>query len=229
MRPHAILFDAVGTLIHPTPAVAEVYARVGAQFGSPRTPTEVAARLRPAYAEQDHHDVLADLTTSEDRERARWRSIIRTALDDLTDAEGCFAALYAHFASPSAWSLDPLAEPVLTAIAAQGIAIGLASNFDRRLHPIVAALPGLRPVQAVVVSSEVGYRKPAPKFFAAALGQVRTSAEQTWFVGDDLNNDYQGARLAGLYSILFDPAGRHAREPDVRRIEQLDQLLDWLA
>ena len=46
----AVFFDAVGTLIHPQPSAAAVYAAVGRRFGTRRTEEEIAARFPTAFA-----------------------------------------------------------------------------------------------------------------------------------------------------------------------------------
>ena len=71
----------------------------------------------------------------------RWRDIVASVLDDVTDPEGCFEELYRHFARPEAWTCDPQAAPVLEQLAARGLVLGLASNYDHRLRPVAAGKP----------------------------------------------------------------------------------------
>ncbi len=100
----------------------------------------------------------------------------------------------------------------------------MASNFDRRLRGVAAGLPALADVQHFVISSEVGWRKPAPQFFAALTATVGVPAPRMLLVGDDWANDYLGAQAAGLRAVLFDPRGRAST--DARRIGQLAELLE---
>jgi len=99
----------------------------------------------------------------------------------------------------------------------------MASNFDRRLRSVVAGVPALAPLQHLIISSEVGWRKPAPQFFQALCRVIGLPPENILYVGDDPTNDYQGAVAAGLESILFDPHGEHPEIP--RRIASLTDLL----
>src|SRR5262249_24839025 len=103
----AIFFDAVGTLIHPEPVASRVYFEVGRRFGSRLTEEEIAARFLQAYRRQEELDRAQAWHTSEERERARWRDIVCHVLDDAADRDSCFAELYAHFARPTSWRLDP--------------------------------------------------------------------------------------------------------------------------
>jgi putative hydrolase of the HAD superfamily len=218
-----IFFDAVGTLIHPDPPAPEVYARVGQGLGSRSTVETVTIRFSEAFDRQERLDWAGGLETSEEREYRRWQEVVAQVLDDVKDSDACFRQLHEHFRHAGAWRLDPEAAVVLEQLADWGLLLGLASNFDRRLRDVVAGLPGLRRMGRLVISSEVGWRKPAPEFFAAVLRQAGVPGDQVLLVGDDLTNDYRGARSAGLRAVLVDP--HHRLSADVARIRRLPDLL----
>jgi putative hydrolase of the HAD superfamily len=215
----AVFFDAVGTLLHPDPSPAYVYATVGRQFGCRYSEEEVGTRFRAAFRAEDEADRCAGWRTGEERELARWHRIVATVLDGLTGraAEECFRELWAHFARPEAWRCDPDAATVLVELARRGYVLGMASNFDGRLHRVAAGLPALAALACIVISSEVGWRKPAPEFFAALCASVELPPAQVLVVGDDPTND-GAARAAGLHVRLLAGAG-----PD-----GLDRLRDLL-
>jgi putative hydrolase of the HAD superfamily len=225
--PTAIYFDAVGTLLHPEPSAPAVYHAVGQRLGSRLDLATVASRFRTAFCRQEEQDQADGLRTDEAREEARWRAIVAEVLDDVTDPETCFRELYMHFAQPQAWRCFSEAAETLQALHRRGYRLGLASNFDARLPPLVAALPGWPPLADVVVSSEVGWRKPAPEFFQALCTRAGLPADRILLVGDDLGNDYEGARAAGLQAILLDPAGTEPLPPS-DCIAGLGKLLDLL-
>lgn len=220
----AVFFDAVGTLLHPQPPAAEVYARVGKQYGSRLTVAEVRTRFRAAFQHQEALDRDNLLQTSEEREYVRWQRIVAAVLDDVTDRDVCFQELFAHFGRPEAWHLEADAAFTLQELAGRGFVLGLASNYDRRLRDVVAGLPALRPLRHLVISSEVGWRKPAAPFFAAVCHDTGLATGTILFVGDDRVNDYAGSRAAGFQAVLFDPHVRYD-EQDVRRITRLTELL----
>jgi putative hydrolase of the HAD superfamily len=198
----AVFFDAVGTLIHPEPPAAAAYAGVARALGSRLTEAEIATRFRTAFSRQEALDRSGGWRTSEERERRRWRAIVSEVLDDVCDAERCFQDLFTHFARPVAWRCDPGAAEVLTELDRRGCAVGLASNYDGRLHTVVAGFPELRPLRHVVISSEVGWRKPSPQFFGALCALAGLPPAQVLHVGDDRVNDYEGALAAGLRALL---------------------------
>ncbi|MHC4777367.1 MAG: HAD family hydrolase, partial [Planctomycetota bacterium] len=93
---------------------------------------------------------------------------------------------------------DPEAEAVLDALG-RTKKLALVSNFDH--HPHVHRLLedlGLKPrFDAVVVSSEVGAKKPDPLIFSVALRRTGSEPGSTVHVGD-APEDVRGARAAGI-------------------------------
>jgi putative hydrolase of the HAD superfamily len=223
-EPGAMYFDAVGTLIHPDPPAPSVYAAVGRRHGSSVTIEAITAHFRIAFRRQEAIDRLSGWRTDEAREYARWRAIVAETLVDVTDPEACFRELYSYFARPDAWRVQADAGLTLQALAERGWHVGIGSNFDARLRGVVAGLPELRPVQTMVISSEVGFRKPADPFFDEIRRKVKMALTRIVYVGDDFATDYAGARAAGLKAILFDPEGK-CRDSKVQRVVRLTDLL----
>lgn len=217
-----VFFDAVGTLIHPHPAPGLIYAEIGQRHGSRLGAEEVSRRFSVAFRAEELRDANDGYRSSEAGEVARWRRIVATVLDDVTDAARCYAELYAHFARPDAWRCEPGTAAALIALRQAGYIVGVASNFDWRLRNLVVALPELATIEHVAISSELGWKKPAPAFFAALCAMTGRSAEQLLLVGDDWENDYLGARAAGMHGRLFDPRGRST---EGERIASLGELL----
>jgi HAD superfamily hydrolase (TIGR01662 family) len=56
---------------------------------------------------------------------------------------------------------------------------------------------------AIIVSADVGWRKPSLRIFRKALQTMRISALETVYVGDELDHDVEGAMKAGMYTILL--------------------------
>jgi putative hydrolase of the HAD superfamily len=71
------------------------------------------------------------------------------------------------------------------------------------------ALPELRMVglgdffNPVIVSGDLGYRKPDPRLFHKALEGLGERAEETVYIGNDLDNDVLGARQVGMKTVFF--------------------------
>jgi putative hydrolase of the HAD superfamily len=219
----AVVLDAVGTLIVPEPPAPRVYAAVGGRYGSRLAPEVIAQRFAAAFRWQEAVDRAAGFRTSEPRELERWRYIVATVLDDVSDPEACFRELFEHFSRPDAWRCDPDAEAVLRELAGRGYTLAMASNYDRRLRRVAAGKPELQLLRHLVISSEVGWRKPAAGFFEALCRSLGHPADQILHVGDDPANDYEGAHAAGLHALLFDPNGEAPTGVD--RIRHLREFL----
>jgi len=54
---------------------------------------------------------------------------------------------------------------------------------------------------AVIVSSDVGIRKPDPRIFTYALRKLNVEPEQCVFVSDELNDDLGGAKVLGIKTV----------------------------
>jgi len=222
----AVFFDAVGTLIHPVPAAATVYAEVGKRFGGHFDERTLAQAMREAFLRQEDVDRRQGWRTSETREIERWRTIVGEVLPGATNPEACFATLYDHFSLAANWRIEPGTTYVVAALRQRGLAVGLASNYDRRLYSVVQGMPALAGLAAIVISSEVGWRKPGAAFFATMCDTVQIARQETVYVGDDLINDYEGARAARCQAVLYDPAGQSAA--DISSIGNLEGILGWL-
>ena len=221
----AVIFDAVGTLIHPTPSVATVYAEFAARHGAEIAPETIRARFPAAFRKQETIDRDAGWVTSEARERQRWQQIVTETLYKVPDAEACFRELYEHYAQPESWVVADDAVAVLEAFHERGYTLGLASNLDRRLQTVIDGFPALsRFLETVIISSIVGYRKPSGCFFDIVRERLGNPPPHTIaFVGDDFDNDFNGANTAGFHAILLDESSRYPKVTP--RIATLSDLL----
>jgi putative hydrolase of the HAD superfamily len=217
----AIAFDAVGTLITPDPPVAALYHAIGSRHGSRLTAEAIRSRFSVAFRVEEERDRAAGWRTNPAREFDRWRQIVSAVLDDVTDPDACFRELWDHFSQPTSWRCLPDAGLLLAELSNRGLMAGLASNFDNRLRAVAAGLPDLTAIGPIVVSAEVGWRKPAAEFFAAVIRAFGCRPSEILLVGDDYENDFVGANAAGLQAILLGAASR----PGVVGINRLADLV----
>jgi putative hydrolase of the HAD superfamily len=225
-RIRAVYFDAVGTVILPAPSAHLVYAEVARRMGHAVDSNAIRERLWAAFQREEAEDRLAQWRTSEDRERQRWSRIVDASLPEV--GASCFGELFQHFGQGRAWQVIDGATEAFEGLRQLSLPLGLASNYDGRLESVVAERPELAPLrERLVISSRVGFRKPAPEFFAEVIRQADCNPQEILFVGDDLENDFLGAQAAGLQPLLFDPAKRH---PDIHpQLARLQDLPQWVA
>lgn len=105
-----------------------------------------------------------------------------------------------------------------------GYALALVSNFT--YAPVVYA--GVRKLgfssyfNCILVSDDVGWRKPHPRMFEEALKRLDKNVEQAVFVGDNPMEDIQGAKGVGMKAIFIpsqfftvEDAGKAPQPPDL--------------
>jgi putative hydrolase of the HAD superfamily len=194
-----VLFDAVGTLIYPHPPAAAVYHGVAARYGSALTAGEIGKRFSAALATSHG----AEGATSEAHERRRWQQIVAAVIDDAParTRDKIFDELWQHFARPTSWRVYLDVVETLAALCNRGFRLGIASNFDDRLHEVIKGHAGLQCFEQVLVSSALGYAKPDPRFFAMAQEILAAQPDEIALVGDDEIADIAAARAAGWHAI----------------------------
>ncbi|HWE36953.1 MAG TPA: HAD family hydrolase [Isosphaeraceae bacterium] len=220
-----IVLDAVGTLIEASPSVAVAYAEAARRQGVEVDPGLVRERFRQHFGADEADELRGALSTDEARERDRWRRLVGLVLPELPDPARGFDELWGHFARPDAWRCFDDVPAALDALERAGVAVRIGSNFDGRLRSVVAGLPALAGRSGgVVISSEVGVRKPHPGFYRAAVASLGLPAGRVLFVGDDPGHDVEGPRRLGLRAALIDRDGRHS-DTDAPRFDGLGRLV----
>lgn len=223
----AVFFDAAGTLMKPNRSVGESYARFAARYGVQVKPSELSERFRICFAEAPRLAFPgAALETVTALERDWWKQLVARVFEPWRPFEKFdqfFDELFAYFAEPQAWNLYPEVLDTLAALKHRGLYSSVISNFDSRLVGILDGLGLAAFFEQVFVSSRVGYAKPDPKIFHAALQHYGLTPAETLHVGDSEINDLHGANNAGLRGILVD---RGIVASDHQRIGSLNSILD---
>lgn len=134
---------------------------------------------------------------------------LRPALDAM------YAITQAH------WRLEEDAKPTLERLRKQGYRLALISNANDAVdvHQLIDLNDLRHYFETVLVSAEIGIRKPHPRIFEEALRRLEVQAARAVMVGDTLGADILGARNAGLSSIWIT---RRADTPDNR--DHLDTI-----
>ncbi|MGA6828357.1 HAD-IA family hydrolase [Nitrospira sp. NS4] len=236
MQTHQVIFfDAADTLFHIRGSVAEIYQHYAVQHGFKQTPNSLLA-IKQAFSRAFKDAPPAIFATTEptalkQSERLWWFDIVHNVFYRVGMFEGFdefFEEVFEVFADPATWTLYPETEHVLGTLKARGMELGIISNFDSRLFPVLRGLGIERYFDTVTISSLSQAAKPAPKIFQLALEKHAVDPEEAVHVGDSLREDVEGAAKAGLTSVLIDRSPAEAA-PGIHRISSLDQLLPLLA
>ena len=231
---NGVLFDYGRTLVtfrYPT----DDLLRVLDDF---RPRIETALGIRAPEAQKILEDVLLPLeeyigSMSEDEVdymdvyRETWQRAGLTLPDDLLheilDAEQqCW---------DRAVEVDGDALQILTWLRERGIRSGVCSNapFPPEMMRRQVASNGITElVDAIVFSSEVGRRKPAPEVYQAAIDAIGTTPQQTVFVGDRVREDYEGPRAVGMRAVVVTAHAEDEPRDGVPTIASLAELMSLL-
>ncbi len=131
----------------------------------------------------------------------------------------------------SYYALASSTHALLEALRGRGLKLALVSNSASPqwlLQPILERQGLVERVDAVVLSSEVGKRKPHPAIFERAIRELEVDSADALFVGDRIDADVLGASRVGMRTVqaLWFRAdeGPDGVEPDFQAFTQMDVL-----
>jgi len=214
----AVTFDVGGTLIEPWPSVGRVYAQIAERHGVHVPAEQLDRQFAAAWkARKNFGYSMSD-----------WSDLVNESFAGLAGAppdDALFSDLYRHFATAAPWRVFDDVVHCLQRLKGRGLKLGIISNWDERLRPLLRALEMDQYFDTVVVSGEVGRHKPDAKIFETAALQLGTPAEAILHVGDSTAEDFEGARKAGLRAVLLRRGQTAARDS----IPSLDLLhtMSW--
>jgi putative hydrolase of the HAD superfamily len=193
----AVTFDVGGTLIEPWPSVGHIYAAVAERHGMPNVPIDSLNRqFAAAWSE----------LTAFDYTRVEWFNIVRQTFLGLiqTPLSGdFFSDLYRQFELPESWRVFDDVRPALESLNALGLKLGIISNWDQRLRPLLRVLNLDHYLDTIVISCEAGTCKPSTAIFEQAATALALPARSLLHVGDSPTLDVSGAIAAGFQSLLL--------------------------
>lgn len=237
---NAVWFDWDRTLVRVVGDVAghERLATLFQREGLPCTPAQMAAAMahyRADVAEQKL-PFLGDPPQRQQDIMTYYGHLLHNLGVRRVDT-ALLERLYSGYALlPTILYEDAL--PVLAALQAKGMALGIISNHSITVRPVIERLVGefVAPGH-IVISQELGVTKPSPRIFAEAVERMAIDAAHSFYVGDNLEVDAVGAVQQGGFvrgfwldrSHVGTTGGEKRPFPhQVTRITTLWQLLDWL-
>lgn len=220
MHVQAVTFDVGGTLMEPWPSVGHVYAEVAARHGVGNVSADfLETRFREAWRALKHFN----------HARAGWQELVDEVFRGLAAAPPSatfFPELYELFAQPETWHVFDDVRPTLNALAARGLRLGVISNWDERLRPLLRRLRLENFFEVIVISCEAGAAKPARVLFEQAASGFGLLPGSILHVGDSLENDMRGAQAAGFQALHVH---RGAGKAGKRALTDLSGLLTGIA
>ncbi len=218
-----VLFDYGETLVEfqrPHEALAEAEERILAVLAASGVSVPSGATVR-AVQNRVEHEVNAHQASGALDEIDVAAASFRAYADAGLSLDGRLLDEVLRIEQEAWWHgahLDPETVPLLDALRERGIRVGLCSNAPYRLASLHAQLAFLgldSHLDAATFSVEIGWRKPSPRIFEAAMRSLGTRADRTVMVGDSEAADIAGAHAAGLRAVLLSRSGqRRSGEAD---------------
>lgn len=217
MNARLVVLDAAGTLVEVRGSVGAAYAALARAAGADLDPAMIQAGFTRAFTAAPP---LAfgglDAPLREEAERAWWRDVARSALEEAGPFPADFSfdlffeSAWRRFAAPEAWRVPDDVRPGLRALRRAGVRLAVFSNWDGRLDRLLDGL-GLRGYFArIVVSSALPAAKPDLAAYQAARTALAdlTADSRPVMVGDRIDYDVEPALAAGWDAVWIDRGGR---------------------
>jgi putative hydrolase of the HAD superfamily len=226
----AVFFDAGETLVHPHPSFAELFALVLRREGH-----EVADELvvdRVLLIGERFQRAARDRelwTTTPARSKAFWMSVYEAFLTQLglPANDALLELLHREFTDLANYALFDDVVPTLDSLRANGVTLGVISNFEEWLERLLEELGVASYFDVRVISGIEGLEKPDLGIFRIAIDRAGVPARNAAYVGDNPVLDLEPAAAVGMTPVLVDRRGRHAGYPGAR-ITSMSELPDAL-
>jgi putative hydrolase of the HAD superfamily len=114
--------------------------------------------------------------------------------------------------------------PALTALGSRKLALGLISNADRDVSPLLEKLGVLPLLKVRLTSREAGVSKPNAGIFRLGAERIGVAPGEALYVGDQWVVDVQGARGAGMQALLLDRGDFFEEVPASEKIGSLKEI-----
>ncbi len=204
-----VFFDAGGTLFEVAEPVGNTYSILAQQFGKKVEPELLQRNFVQSFKRMPPLAFAKDLNGEElaKAEYQWWFQLVSQVFAEFGEFkyfEEFFGEAYTYYAETDAWKLFDDVLPTLAALQAQSIKMGVISNFDSRLIGLLDGFGLKNYFDSIHFSSRVGFAKPHPEIFHAALRDNQIFASEAVHLGDSPVEDYQAAIDAGIGAWLIE-------------------------
>ncbi len=203
MQLKAVAFDLIGTLIHVLPqrelmikSLKETLERQGFILDEFDATYEETSSAHRRIRQEELKEVNNCTSVTQTLQKLGYPTPKNTVLCDSVEA-------YFRPYLESVMTLDGT-ERALAELAPK-YSLGVVTNFtcSNVVRRSLEKADLVEFFDHIVVSCEVGWRKPHPEIFKRYLKKARVKAGAAAFVGDDPRRDVQGARNMGMAAILL--------------------------
>jgi len=219
----AVMFDLGLTLIR-TASFPEIYRRILANF-------DVKVSVEAIIKAQKQTEKEFDVSNYDENKRQKFWTDYNTALikklgtkENVVFLASKIDELWWRF---SHMEVFEEVEPTFSELKSRGLKIGLISNgFQKDLDYVLEELDLKKWFDSVVCIDSCNCAKPNKEIFLFALDQLQVKPNETVFVGNSIEQDYDGAFAVGIRPFLIDREQKHSSQ--YNKINSLTDLLSIL-
>ena len=139
-----------------------------------------------------------------------------------------FDELFLFFTRAEAWKLYPDVVPLLDRLVDTDLILGIISNWDSRLPPLLDNLDLTRYFSVIAVSALVGSAKPDRGIFEYALKESDIDPANAIHVGDSVEFDCKGAEACGMFPLLINRREQAPGPSPYRALRSLEGIFSFL-
>jgi REG-2-like HAD superfamily hydrolase len=231
-----VFFDAGFTLLYPSPSILGVCQQACQQLGLHVDLDRLKEGLQNAENFRFRQSQPSRQTWADEQAIAAfWFSYYMSLLEPLVAEhdeallDQLVRTITEAFEKHTNWQLYPDVKPTLEAFQAKGYSLGVISDWNIALGPLLRQFDLTQYFDCLVISSVARHAKPSPKLYDMALERANAIPDYTVHIGDSYIHDVLGARAVGITPILLDRAETLTENKvDCLLVHSLYELLDLL-
>lgn len=233
-----VTLDMVGTVIKFSRPPVAMYQEVAAAHGYTNIDLDkLGVSFKQQWVGMNRDYPHFGSTTSGMSSLVWWHTLVKNTFKGVLGPEyderklSCAASeLYSYYHSPKPYLVLDDGLEALRTLRSLNICVGAISNFDNRLHDILPSLGISQHLQFILTSEDAQSSKPEEKIFETAQLRSRLldlHPSEILHIGDDLDNDYFGARRMCWNSLLVDRwGGGYTTIPEEHVIDDITKIFN---
>jgi putative hydrolase of the HAD superfamily len=225
-----IFFDLGGTLVDTTVPREQIWSDILQNHGCEVDSAAITGALKAVDRELDERFASIQATD----EGPFWLEYDKVVLERLgleLRAEEIVQDLSESMSrmvlDDGNWKDFADAKPLLAGLGNLDVEVGLISNATELARRVLRRLELEKYFEPIIISSEVGHRKPSREIFDIALDESGVAASRAIYIGDKPAVDIVGATNVGMNAVLID-RGDVFPDTDCIRIMNLGSLRTFI-
>jgi len=221
MELKAVLFDLGGTLIQ-TPSIPEIMQDMLEAKGISRSIEEIDKAREEADTHMGGH---RDLPKLREEFWIKWNSKILEKLGIKREQKTLATYIFESWWDYANARLYPEVMKVLQILRENGFKLGVVTNgLKSDIDKILPQVGLAGAFDIVVVIDSVGKMKPDKDIFLHALKKLSVQPHEAIFIGDRIEEDYNGAKNAGIKAFFIDRENKTEKNAD--KIQSLEEIFE---